>query len=383
MLQLVAALLTKLGLDYVLHTGKVSQKRRRQAINRFRDDASCQFFLATDSAATGLNLQAANVVINLDLPWNPAKLEQRIARAWRKHQTRSVSVLYFVSEDTIEHRMLDVLRMKTELADEVVDGAGRAAVMKLPSGRRAFIERLETLVGAQAPSQPVGAQARPGTEMLRELSPDQRIHVNEIQTVNGRLIASTDATSTGLVAALTRIAEQTSAGIAKAPLALNPDICAAIRALVADGVVQITDSKLAALIDAPEANENENDAAMRALRTKITQKLDVSRKSASVAACLTAGGFMEEALAPMTDALENALSAGALKLDHPADTPVPISEVQAVANSYDLNAECVVLMTRLRHEIGSFDRDEMATVLDEAQIITERLDSVLREATLG
>ena len=150
MLRLVADMLSELGFEYAWHTGSVSQKRRRREIKRFRDEPYCRFFLATDSAATGLNLQAASVVVNLDLPWNPAKLEQRIARAWRKHQTRSVSVLYFIAENTIEHRMLDVLRMKSELADEVVDGAGRTTAMKLPSGRRALVQRVESLVGNDA-----------------------------------------------------------------------------------------------------------------------------------------------------------------------------------------------------------------------------------------
>ena len=379
MLQLVGELLTKLGLDFAWHTGRVSQRRRRLEINRFRDDASCQFFLATDSAATGLNLQAANVVVNLDLPWNPAKLEQRIARAWRKHQTRSVSVLYFVSERTIEHRMLDILRMKSELADEVVDGAGRAVVMKLPSGRRAFIERLETLVGAEAITHRVATREGNGSDLLRQLSPDQRTHVGDLRAVNGRLVARTSETNTGLVPALTRLAEKTLEGSKKTPLALSPEICAAIRALVVDGVLQVADSQLAALIEAPPANESETDAA-RVLRTKIEQKLGVSRRRASAAVCLKAGGFVEEALTPMTDALENALSAGALKLDHACETPIPITDVHTVAEQYQLGGECVVLITRLRHEMSSLDEDAIATVLDEARVMTERLDSRLRES---
>ena len=64
-----------------------ARSRSRNAATR--SDASrtiprCRLFLSTDSGATGLNLQVADVVINLDMPWNPAKLEQRIARAWRK-----------------------------------------------------------------------------------------------------------------------------------------------------------------------------------------------------------------------------------------------------------------------------------------------------------
>ena len=49
---------------------------------------------------------------HLYLPWNPARLEQRIARAWRKNQTRSVTVINLVSEGTIEHRMLGTLANK-------------------------------------------------------------------------------------------------------------------------------------------------------------------------------------------------------------------------------------------------------------------------------
>ena len=58
-------------------------------------------------------------MINVDLPWNPAKLEQRIARAWRKNQTRSVSVVNLVTENSIEHSILHLLGQKQALADGV------------------------------------------------------------------------------------------------------------------------------------------------------------------------------------------------------------------------------------------------------------------------
>lgn len=72
MLQLVRELTQKMGLGAAWHTGDVTQQRRRQEINRFKQDPHCRLFLSTDSGSVGLNLQAANVVINLDLPWNPA-----------------------------------------------------------------------------------------------------------------------------------------------------------------------------------------------------------------------------------------------------------------------------------------------------------------------
>ncbi len=109
MLILVRETCEGLGLGCAWHTGSVPQQKRRGEINRFKTDPGCRVFLSTDAGATGLNLQSASIVINCDLPWNPAKLEQRIARAWRKNQTRPVTVVNLISEKTIEHRMLGTL----------------------------------------------------------------------------------------------------------------------------------------------------------------------------------------------------------------------------------------------------------------------------------
>lgn len=106
MLDMVRELAGEMGVEAAWHTGSVPQQRRRAEINRFKQDPNCRLFLSTDSGSVGLNLQAASAVVNVDLPWNPAKLEQRIARAWRKGQMRSVTVVNLVAEDTIEHAML-------------------------------------------------------------------------------------------------------------------------------------------------------------------------------------------------------------------------------------------------------------------------------------
>jgi hypothetical protein len=150
MLELVKGLCEGLELGFAWHTGTVPQQRRRAEINMFKSDPHCRVFLSTDSGATGLNLQNASVVINCDLPWNPAKLEQRIARAWRKHQTRAVTVINLISEKTIEHRMLDTLSNKRALADGVLDLQGNLKDIKLQSGRQAFLAKLQQLVAPQA-----------------------------------------------------------------------------------------------------------------------------------------------------------------------------------------------------------------------------------------
>lgn len=166
MLQLVRELAQKKGLDAAWHTGSVPQHKRRENINRFKNDPNCRLFLSTDSGSVGLNLQIANTVINLDLPWNPAKLEQRIARAWRKHQTRPVQIINLICENSIEHRMLSLLDQKQILAQGVLEGKDDLKTMTLPSGRTALIERIETLMAPldkTTISQANSANTRPET----------------------------------------------------------------------------------------------------------------------------------------------------------------------------------------------------------------------------
>jgi superfamily II DNA or RNA helicase len=152
MLELVRELLRQMKIRYGWHTGSVPQKRRRAEIQMFKSDPTCRVFLSTDSGGVGLNLQAASVVINCDLPWNPAKLEQRIARAWRKNQTRTVTVVNLVAEKTIEHRMLETLATKKGLADGVLDQIGDLAQIQLKSGGQKFLSKLEQIMAPVAPS---------------------------------------------------------------------------------------------------------------------------------------------------------------------------------------------------------------------------------------
>lgn len=183
MLELARSVCEQLELGHAWHTGTVPQKRRRAEINAFKSDPNCRVFLSTDSGAAGLNLQIASVVINCDLPWNPAKLEQRIARAWRKHQTRAVTVINLVSENTIEHRMLETLAQKQALADGVLDHIGNFKEIKLRSGRQAFLAKIEQLVTPKpANGQPV-APFKPLLPADRPLGFASAAHT----TINGAL----------------------------------------------------------------------------------------------------------------------------------------------------------------------------------------------------
>jgi superfamily II DNA or RNA helicase len=168
MLELVGELAREMDLDVAWHHGSVPQKRRRMEIRRFKEDPFCRLFLSSDAGSLGLNLQMASVVINLDLPWNPAKLEQRIARAWRKHQTRSVRVINLVTEDSIEQRMQDVLASKQELADGIIDGLGDLSAIRMPSGRAGLVERLDAVIGGDGAEGPILERAEFSAERVRD-----------------------------------------------------------------------------------------------------------------------------------------------------------------------------------------------------------------------
>jgi SNF2 family DNA or RNA helicase len=122
MLHLCAAVLERQRLGYALLHGGLSGKERKAALATFKNDDACKVFLSTDAGGVGLNLQMADTVINLELPWNPAVLEQRIARVHRLGQEKPVRVINLVTRGTVEERVQRILADKQQLFDGLFDG---------------------------------------------------------------------------------------------------------------------------------------------------------------------------------------------------------------------------------------------------------------------
>ena len=122
MARLVASELDARSIPYEFLHGGVPAKKREELIQRFTDDPDHRIFLSTDAGSTGLNLQVASILINLDLPWNPAILEQRIGRIYRIGQETPIQVLSLVSKDSIEESMIDRLRFKHSMFEGALDG---------------------------------------------------------------------------------------------------------------------------------------------------------------------------------------------------------------------------------------------------------------------
>ncbi|MDY6823307.1 MAG: DEAD/DEAH box helicase [Thermodesulfobacteriota bacterium] len=159
MLNLIEPLLADRGMDFVRLDGSVPQKKRQHLMHRFQNDPDCKLFITTNAGSTGLNLQAANTVINVDLPWNPAVLEQRIGRAHRLGQQQPVQVYILVTERTLEENLLGTLSMKQELFLSVLDPEADTTELDMTTGLEELKNRLEVLLGTP-PEAPEDDQSR-------------------------------------------------------------------------------------------------------------------------------------------------------------------------------------------------------------------------------
>ncbi|HEV7785428.1 MAG TPA: DEAD/DEAH box helicase, partial [Thermoanaerobaculia bacterium] len=317
MLELVRDLVQEMEIGYAWHTGSVPVMRRRGEIRRFKDDPDCRLFLSTDSGSVGLNLQAASVVINLDLPWNPAKLEQRIARAWRKHQTRPVRVLHLVTEDSIEHRMIPLLAGKQALADSVLDGHADSRVIPLPSGRRALVERLEALTGVTAsPStpeiQPAEATTTPVDPLAADLQPllgDRLLSLEAWTAPDGRetLFAVVEGAGAGIDRSAVEAILQSSQHSAATLELIDRPAFAAIERLIEMGVLRYAAEDRRLLHRSPALGSPERDTE-RNRRLAAARDLHAqSERKIRMAAVLAGGGFPVESLPALREGVELAL----------------------------------------------------------------------------
>jgi hypothetical protein len=140
----VRDVLAEAGMRALFFTGKETLRAREQAIIEFHEDPSASVLFSSDAGAVGLNLQrAASCCINLELPWNPALLEQRIARIHRLGQTQPIDVYNLVTEDGIEGRIAKILEQKQALFSTLFDGTSDQVAFE---GQTSFVESVKQLV---------------------------------------------------------------------------------------------------------------------------------------------------------------------------------------------------------------------------------------------
>ena len=381
MLELVRALAGEMNLGFAWHTGSVPQAKRRDEIRRFKSDPGCRLFLSTDSGGLGLNLQVASVVINLDLPWNPARLEQRIARAWRKHQTRRVHVVNLISEGTIEHKMMGTLAAKQRLADGILDARGDLAEVRMPTaaGER-FVDRLRVLMEAKVRPAAV-PPAPPAPSLVDRLR--ARLGDGLAPRVVDVRVLEADAQAAAVVIVDRLGTELESAIAARWPeLATPASVPAGVE--VVDAATWAAVQRLArrGLLPAltvwsepdgsPEAEERR--------RTRAAELLRSAERKREMSGVLCASGFLAEAAAPAHDAVELALAALAVRhgLAPEGDGgPLPESLLcgPLLARAF-VDGSDVDLVRRLRAGAGAEAPDQHALVEQSGALLRRLADAV-------
>ena len=146
--KLIGQLLRQNKIGFVELNGKVPVKSRGELIKKFENSPECKVFLSTEAGGSGLNLQVADMLINFELPWNPAKKNQRIGRIDRLGQKSNKLTIYnLITRNSIEQQIAAGLLVKQSLFDGVLDSSSKTNYVDFSTkGRSQFIEQLEAFI---------------------------------------------------------------------------------------------------------------------------------------------------------------------------------------------------------------------------------------------
>ena len=377
MLTLVRERLDELGIDYAWHTGSVPQKHRRTEINRFKTDPECRVFLSSESGGVGLNLQVANAVINIDQPWNPAKLEQRIARAWRKHQKRSVAVINLISEETIEHRMLGLIEQKKTMAEAVVDADSDVTDMDLPSGRAAFLERLEEVLGTEPPKGKDPEPSQQALAQLRESFGDSLFAVELRRSDDGEehllAIVESGHADAGPQEAATPLPVEI----------INLESYETMLRLEAANLVKFTSHRVQMIHESDRPDPAEEEARLR--MEQAMSLLEAADRKHRMATLLAGGGFLQEAADGTGSAAELAVRSlatasgiGGEGSDHPI--PALCEELNATGClPTDIQLKAMLLWSNDGQTDQAKHKPEDSEILGDAELLLTHVRQFLAE----
>jgi len=333
MLNLTEPTLERLKLGWVKLTGDVPSKKRGALIEQFFEDPRCKVFLSTDAGGVGLNLQAASMVVNLDLPWNPAVLAQRIARAHRHGQPHTVNVINLIAKGTIEERMLDTLAAKRAVFDATFNEDSTVTDLSFKDAGQGILQRLEVLLGAREAIKPElvlePTAVPPGAEpeavptptlqgfadILVGHYPGRILLVREAPQLpsapaDGNILIVVDREPARLRSRVEKLLNE-HYGDSPAPglLLMEQEGYRALSALTGGAMEQMAEAATvyqAPAIPAP-ARDDERKALEKRLR-RANKGFDTADKRLKLASVVLQGGFPEEVMRPVRQALGWALS---------------------------------------------------------------------------
>lgn len=148
MLNLIGKMLHECGIGFSQLSGQVAIRNRDKLVKKFESEDECQVFLSTEAGGAGLNLQVADTVINFEVPWNPAKKNQRIGRIDRLGQlSKHLTVINLITKNSIEIKIASGLTLKQNLFDGVLNtDNGIDEVDFSASGKSQFLKEMESVI---------------------------------------------------------------------------------------------------------------------------------------------------------------------------------------------------------------------------------------------
>lgn len=388
MLELVKWQFEENDVGFAWHVGEVPQKKRRVEIDRFKNDPGCKVFLSSDSGGLGLNLQAASVVVNLDLPWNPAKLEQRIARAWRKHQKNTVNVINIIASDTIENRMLGTIEFKRGLADGVLDGTGDLSEFEKPNAKVEFMARLSQLMNTSLTSpvdeKSVGSpkdvpKEEPSDLLRQEFEAADDPNVQSSSIIGGKAVVTVCSDRDEGLKKTSELVAKCYASEQKKPesVVIDQNMMNSLRKLAELGFISINDAAVTKVFESEGSQPS--PPSERGRRRMLAQSvLPRAERKLKMAATLRDGGFAEESVSPAKEAIELAgKTIFALAVtDPPEELPDQLDMrcVDAIRHSSLADKTELNILKLLIHD--ALDPDD---VLDDAQALVNLASRKLLE----
>jgi SNF2 family DNA or RNA helicase len=146
--KLIGQVLRENKIGFVELSGKIPVKSRGELIKKFETNPECKIFMSTEAGGAGLNLQFADTLINFELPWNPAKKNQRIGRIDRLGQkSNNLTIFNLITRGSIEQQIAAGLLVKQNLFEGVLDSSSKTDYVDFSSkGRSQFIDQLESFI---------------------------------------------------------------------------------------------------------------------------------------------------------------------------------------------------------------------------------------------
>jgi hypothetical protein len=296
-----------------------------------------------------------------------------------------VQVINLVSEDSIEHRMLTLLEQKRSLAEGVVDGKGKNE-MSLPSGRAAFLERLDTLITTETKEPPT-----PPTDPIDRLRDDilsrwrNQLDLMELHGEGEQqtLLVVADRLDDVLQNTLARQLQEQFPDQTPQLKLLDRDAFATIQQLIEAGVLNANQESARTLYRAQATARPKDDGQSRRL-TEARDRLAQGEHKRRMAKVLTEGGFATEALVPMREAVETALQALTHWQGHNDEAPPTLGLIDSMLVQPNLLPnETLSLISLLRDEQSELDEAETGKLLTQSDSLLSRAASVLESAQGG